>query len=271
MNFNFRSFALPAAALALPMALLAQAPSSSTPTTPGATGVTRPTDSTSPGSTALPRDSSLRGDGADRALSSGNGMGIAAIQRVTQDRVDQQLTAKTLIGKPVFDNQGRRIGEVKDVILDATGAPALAGAFSHGSTKEADHAGMTRSASSSGSMSSSTPSATSTAPTSGSDYATSSPAPGHSAANPNGTVGATGSSLDQRSLSNGLAAAAGWENSPAAIISSGGFLGMGDNLLRVPLNQLSYDGSKDRITLNVSQTELSSLPNPSETTKSAAE
>jgi hypothetical protein len=57
----------------------------------------------------------------------------------------------------------------------------------------------------------------------------------------------------------------------AVIVSYGGFLGAGSSLLRVPLSQLNYDTSNRRITVNVAETELSSLPEATETSRSAAE
>ncbi len=50
----------------------------------------------------------------------------AGIQRLSQQQVDQQLTAKALIGKNVYDNAGKRVGEVKDIVLDSSGVPQLA-------------------------------------------------------------------------------------------------------------------------------------------------
>lgn len=57
----------------------------------------------------------------------------------------------------------------------------------------------------------------------------------------------------------------------AVIVSYGGFLGAGSSMLRVPLSQLNYDTNNKRITLNVADTDLSSLPEATETTRSAAE
>jgi hypothetical protein len=57
----------------------------------------------------------------------------------------------------------------------------------------------------------------------------------------------------------------------AVIVSYGGFLGAGNSMLRVPLSQLNYDAASRHITVNVTETELSSLPISTETTRSAAE
>lgn len=47
------------------------------------------------------------------------------------------------------------------------------------------------------------------------------------------------------------------------VVAYGGFLGMGSEMLRVPISELSYDYSNDRIVLNVSQQELRSLTSSS--------
>lgn len=60
---------------------------------------------------------------------------------------------------------------------------------------------------------------------------------------------------------------------PAAIISAGGMLGLGDSMIRVPLSQLSYDADEDRVTLNITRDQLSSITDEEgrETSTRAAE
>jgi hypothetical protein len=191
-----------------------------------------------------------------------NGSGVAGIDRLTQREVDSQLTAKALIGKNVYDNSGKRVGEVKDIVLDSSRAPQLAGVVSN---RDQDN--------SSNASSMSNPSSPGAATTNG-GYASTN---GSTSSSDTNSTRSSGSSATMSSdLSRASSALQGMASSltssgPSAIISSGGFLGMGDNLLRVPLTQLSYDSGSDHITLNVSQEELSSLTNDRSSTQSAAE
>lgn len=215
------------------------------------------------------------------------------IERVTQDAIDRQVTAKALIGKNVYDNQGQRVGEVKDVVLDTSSVPQLASAFSGrhsdadrnssstsssgmgsgaGSSARTSSAGSMGSTdgSTSGSMGSSTTgstgtmSGTSRSGTSGSGYAsTSGSSEASRSTSGNGLRGSIGSGI-----SSAMSALSG--SGPAAIISSGGFLGVGNDLVRVPLSQLSYDSGNDRLTLSVSRSELTSITEGS-SSRSAAE
>lgn len=189
-----------------------------------------------------------------------SGSGVAGIDRLTQREVDSQLTAKALIGKNVYDNAGKRVGEVKDIVLDSSRAPQLAGVVSG---HDRDNASNTSS------TSASRPSSSGAATTSG-GYAST------NGSNSSSTRSSGSSDTMSNDISRASSALQGMASSltssgPSAIISSGGFLGMGDNLLRVPLTQLSYDSGSDHITLNVSQEELSSLTNDRSSTRSAAE
>lgn len=51
------------------------------------------------------------------------------------------------------------------------------------------------------------------------------------------------------------------DSGATVVISTGSFLGMGGELLSVPMSELSYDYSNDRIVLNVSQQEIKTLTN----------
>jgi len=195
--------------------------------------------------------------------SSMNTADTAGIQRLSQREVDGQLTAKALIGKNVYDNAGKRIGEVKDVVLDSSRAPQLAGVTS-------SHRDNSSDTSSSGS----TPTSSGSAATTSGGYASTSGSSSDTSSTRSGSGSRTGSaSGDLSSASSALQGMASSLSSSgaAAIISSGGFLGMGDNLLRVPLTQLNYDSASDHITLNISQEQISSLTNDRSETRSAAE
>ena len=57
----------------------------------------------------------------------------------------------------------------------------------------------------------------------------------------------------------------------AVVVSYGGFLGAGNSLIRVPLSQLNFDASSKHFTINLAENELASLPESTESTRSAAE
>ncbi len=162
--------------------------------------------------------------------------GTMNIERVSAESIDHQFTAKALIGKDVYDNQNKKVGEVRDVVLDTSMAPQLATSLAARSAEKNRNSSSDMNTSGSGTM----PSA-------------------------NGTSGSTGSSS-----SNMETAANPMGSGPAAIVSYGGFMGAGGTLFRIPLSQLRYDSSNNHITLNVSDSELSSLKN-SKVSRGAAE
>jgi hypothetical protein len=63
----------------------------------------------------------------------------------------------------------------------------------------------------------------------------------------------------------------GMMSGPAAVVSVGSTFGMGGKLLQIPLSQLNYDQSNQRITMSVAQSDLTSLLQSGETSRSAAE
>jgi hypothetical protein len=202
---------------------------------------------------------------------------LGNIQRVSDSSLSQQFTAKRLIGQDVYDNSNKKIGEIKDVVLDASGAQQLASAMSaassdnvSSSTSSADrtHSGVGASGSAGAS--------TTGAGASGSVSA--------GGATASGTIGAgsgASGSLGASSGSNGIGsptlpggsvfAGLGSSSEPSVIVSFGGFMGVGGNSLRVPLSQLNYDSSSRHIKLNISQEQLSNLTSTSERSRSAAE
>lgn len=183
--------------------------------------------------------------------SSGSSAGIGSIQRISQNSLDRQFTAKDLIGKDVYDNRDKKVGEVKDVVLDASRAPELASALA----TKSGHSGSVGSSSgvnASGSVGSGTASGS----------------VGIGSASVNGSLN-TGSRSGMSSSSQDMSSL-GSTSEPSAVVSFGGFMGMGDNLIRVPLSQLRYNSGNQHITLNVSDTELTSLKN-TDTSRGAAE
>ncbi len=152
------------------------------------------------------------------------------IRRINNDVADREFTAKQLIGKDVYDSRDKKIGEVKDVVLDTSKARQLATALTN---KAATRPSVGSSASSSA---------------------------------------ATGRARsDVSTQPSQPATVSGMTAEPAAIVAFGGFMGVGNNLLQVPLSQLHYDTASDHITLNVTETELSSLKDVSDSTRSATE
>lgn len=178
--------------------------------------------------------------------------GVSNFQRVSQDSIDGQLTAKALIGKNVHDSQGEKLGEVEDVVLDSTAAPQLATAISTRSDQSGSRSagGAMTSGATRGSTASSATGDRSTA------------ASGSTARN-DLTSGATAAMNAAKSM-------AGMTGGAAAIISTGGMFSRND-LVRVPLSQLQYDSSNDRLTVNATKSQFSSLTEGDESTRNAAE
>jgi len=217
------------------------------------------------------------------------------MRRLDENSLARQFTAKALIGKDVYDNGGKKIGQVRDVVLDvaansqlAIGLVAAAGGSagssaplgipktSTGSTASDTNAGSTGvSGASAAKGGTGSYGATGTAG-SGSPGAT-----GSSATTPGGgstyAEGRTGSSRTSSSatgsssvdtISSSLNAIS---SGPAAILAIGSVMGMGGSLLQVPLSQLSYDQTTQHLRLGVSQSDLTSILNAGETARSATE
>ena len=163
-----------------------------------------------------------------------------------------------MIGKDVYDNRNKKVGEVKDVVLDSSQSRQLASALSMKAGRHSGRVGNSD-ASASGSV--------------GNGTASGSVGMGNASVSGSANAGMADNDTDaSRSSDRGMRGDhSRWTHSePSAIISYGGFLGMGDNLLRVPISQLNYDSTNDHLTLNVTETELSSLKT-SDTGRSAAE
>jgi len=249
MNSSLRNILMVSVAAALPLTLAAEtAASSSTKPMPSETRDTSSsssltTPSVTPGSTSA-----------------------GSIQRLNDRALENQFTAKDLIGKELYDRQGKRIGEVKDIVLASSSNPQLA---SNLSTKSGIHssyttdstatsAGTKRTASGSVGGASATGSVT----TSDNGVAVSGSTSRKGSADVSGTA---------RDLSRRADALMGSATEDAVVVSFGGFLGAGNSLLRVPLSQLSYDASNKHITISMAESELSSLPEEKEMSRSAAE
>ena len=272
MNQKIRSLLAIAVAAGLPLAVAAQSGSSGS--SAGSTSGSSTSGSTSGQSSTSRSGTSMSGNQNQHSTGSLSSSGAkhGSIQRVTKDSLDRQLTAKGLIGKDVYDRQGEKVGEVQDVVLDSSRAPQLATAFSN---RQSTSGGMNNASATGGqrsmTASSSATGASGTAGT-GSTYA------GTTTDRPSTSTSGSPSVDAMRSATAGLSDAAGQLGSAlqsgmdgaAAIISSGGLFSRNE-LVRVPLSQLSYDAGEDRITIAISRNEFSSLSEPSDTSRSAAE
>lgn len=246
VNAQIRNLTLVAIAAALPLAVAAE----STATKPTSSSTTPIPESYST-RTKTPADPSAASTSATGSAGwNSDRTGSMTIRRISESNVDRQFTAKALIGKDVYDNSNKKVGEVRDVVLDSSHAQQLATALSMRS---------------SGRSAANTSSSMSTATTTGSS--TASTADTNAATRDRPTVGGAIDSISSTAsdLASSFAA-----SEPAAIISYGGFMGAGGTLFRVPLSQLRYDSATDHIALNVSDNELATLKN-SDTGRNAAE
>jgi len=212
--------------------------------------------------------------------------GSSMATRVTRDILDSKVTAKNLIGKDVHDANGRKIGAVADIVIPS--AMGLSGAFAD---KDKN-----RDTSTSGSADTYTPgtSGTSTAvrtnKSTGSSSSDSTYTPGTSGSSTtvrtnkntgtsssdsnygstSGTSGTNRNSSDSAvsydKVHDNMGAMGMGTGRIYAIISAGGFLGMGNDLIQVDLRQLAYDSTQDKITLNISESELTRVKSSTATT-----
>lgn len=202
--------------------------------------------------------------GADRSHSmsstthgsASGSVGAGSLQRVTKDSLEQQLTAKSLIGKDVHDSSGEKIGEVEDIVLDSSQLPQLASAFMN---RDSDATRASGSATRAGTTGSTGARSTDT-------YAAGAAGDGASATGARRDASSTLSDMSSQARS---AISGAMSGGPAAIVSAGGLMGIGQDLIRVPLSQLRYDANEDRVTLNVSRDQISSITNPDADTSSS--
>lgn len=147
------------------------------------------------------------------------GINTSGARRVTKEMLKTPFTARHLIGKPVYDQSGKRIGDVRDVIPG--GPPPASPAAGRPATPAAE--------------------AQSRPGPLGSDRV---------ADGGNATAGAEpGSGTRQDSSA----------EESALIIRTGGFAGFGAVLLHIPMSQVSVDAATDRLVLTLSPAELEQL------------
>ena len=190
-----------------------------------------------------------------------------SLQSVNSDSLQTQVTAKNLIGKEVHDRNGKKIGSVIDVLLPGQSS-SLAGAFSSNSSSSNSSSSLSASDSdrSTGNASLNGTNSSSQGPggnMSAAGGATPTTSSGYGNDSSHNNTGSTYSSSSSPG-SSGMNSPAGtysssstMSNEPAAVIRLGSMLSGNRNLVQVPLSQLTYDSSQNRIMLNVSDSDLS--------------
>ncbi len=168
---------------------------------------------------------------------------LQKVGRTTEQQVDQQLTAKDLLGKDIYDSAGEEIGPVVDVILAGKASPSLKTALSDNDREASANYDSTNA------IDPETGSAT------------------YAAADPN-TANDIGDNEDEfgdevsetaRDLQNRMAGMMANNDEACAVVSYGGLMGIGNDLLIVPISALNYDRNSDQVTLNVNETELDAM------------
>jgi len=209
---------------------------------------------------------------AAQSSASSTSSGMGAVTRVTKDSLRDQLTAKNLLGKDVYDNRGKKIGSVHDVVL-ADQHSSLGTAMS-GSSSDMDGSGSSTGTSGSAYNSGTSGSGNTTAGSYGTTSAGNSSSGNTTASGGTGMYGNSGSgnytsgntgtsstgnrTSSGRNYDSGSLTSSGMMTESALIISTGHF-GMGGAMLRVPISQVNYDSSQRRLTLNLSEDDLDRL------------
>jgi len=175
-----------------------------------------------------------------------------ALQRVTKESLDTQLTAKDLIDKDVYGRDQKKIGKVVDVVLPGSQSSPLAYAFSKNENNGSSSSSVSNSTgtdSASSGMGGSQTTGTGSSSRGGSSSGSGSGSSSGLASSSGNSSGSLGSSSYGSSSSD--------SSQPAVVIAHGGL--MKKDLIRAPLSQLSYDSRQERLTLNVSDNEITTL------------
>lgn len=147
-----------------------------------------------------------------------NKSATAGMQHISQDQLEDNLTAKILIGTDVHGIDDKKIGSVVDVVL----APAP-GLSAHGESRQ---------------------------PVAVSPLYPEVVVPG----------GVTGPETPR--ANDEVASRTQYtveRTEPAVIVSTGGVLGIGSDLVRVPLTRIAYDADKKQVRLNITESEWKTL------------
>lgn len=192
--------------------------------------------------------------------------GSGAMARVSKDNVDQRFTAKDLLGAAVYDTAGERIGDIADIDLQGTVPSSLSMSFTQN-----DSGGVSMGSSS---MSPGTNYAnTGTGATSGNaGVSGSTGVAGQTGSAGNYAQSGTSSSTSQSSIDRAHSAASdvladssraissiSGSSQATVFLSVGGLWGIGDDLVRVPISQLSYNTGEDRFELAASKAQVVAL------------
>lgn len=155
------------------------------------------------------------------------------MHRVTQESLDRQITAKDLIGASVYDSAGEQIGNIADISVKKLVSKDTAKSYGQ-SNRDNDNSWD--------------------ADNDSSLSADRNQRNSQSADNNRGLSADQNkrSSLsDRNSMGSMMGNLSG--SQATAFISVGGLWGIGDDIVAVPVNSLSYDESEKRFTLNASK------------------
>lgn len=197
---------------------------------------------------------------SDQSMSSGD---MSNVQRTTEQTVDRELTAKDLLGKNVYDSSGDEIGAIVDVVLPNQNAGTLAQALSDQKSSNSSRGSASdngnrysnpNSSSTTGNPSSSSSNSMNGTSSSSDRYANSGAGTYDSSSSARGS-----SSNSYSSGTSNYSSTSSDSNAPCAIISYGGFLGMNNTLVKVPISSLNFDSNKDHLVLNVTKQQLDGL------------
>ncbi|MGH8021114.1 MAG: PRC-barrel domain-containing protein [Opitutaceae bacterium] len=170
-------------------------------------------------------------------------------RRVSRDALENQTTAKDVIGQAVYSSDGEKLGDISDLTVSSDFQAARMAQTA--SRAERDYDSTSGSATAPGSLGSTSDRSTTAANT-----------PSSSSRTRSSTSSSSSSSTSADSL--GRAADDAWSSAkamvgmdePHAIISVGGVMGVGDNLVAVPVSALEFDSTEDRYTLSVTKSEF---------------
>ncbi|HVU15424.1 MAG TPA: PRC-barrel domain-containing protein [Candidatus Didemnitutus sp.] len=213
---NLHSLTAVLVAFSLPLGLAAQ--SSRTPPSPANQAPTNP------------------GSRPDATMpDAGDNMANGQVEHITKSTLDDELTAKDLIGKAVYDRNDKKIGKVSDLVLGNQNS-ALSGASASGH-------GWMHSSESNGST----------------NTATSASSSNYSATGSSGTANGMTSNG-----ANSSAAMSTESGQPYVVIEQGNLLLGNRDFIRVPLTELSYDSSQKHLKLDLTENELGNSNNSSQ-------
>ena len=162
-----------------------------------------------------------QGNQQNQTQQSGNS---GQIQRITQESLEQKVTAKDLIGSTVYDQNGDNIGDIADVSVKRLVPNKLTKALRQ------NQEGMA---------------------STNSDWMTD---------NDQGQDSEQGEGWGESKKDKMQSSMKGMMGSGATVfISVGGLFGIGDDIVAVPASKLSYNEEEDRFTINASKDQIVAL------------